>query len=95
MGNTPQAYSRGGRFSLLLRQPQPGKETELVKWRRLLLSLALMGGAIWCLAAVRQVHSQERAVPTASRAPTHLQAHVANGLVTPALAPSTDCGNQS
>ena len=30
-------------------------------WRRTLLSVTLVGGCVWCLAAVQQVHSEEKA----------------------------------
>jgi len=32
-----------------------------VNWRRVLLSVALVAGCIWCLGLVRQVHSEEKA----------------------------------
>jgi len=63
-----------------------------VKWRRLLLSLALVGGSIWCLAAVRQVQSQERAAPPAGQQ-AHLQAGLAGGSAPPAAVSNADLGN--
>ena len=34
-----------------------------MNWRRALLALALVGGCIWCLGLVQQVHSQDGTGP--------------------------------
>jgi hypothetical protein len=70
-----------------------------MRWRRALLSLALVGGCIWCLGLVEQVHSEQnadpqQAVPTAATpAPA---ATAANGLVLqpspPSAARDRSCG---
>lgn len=31
-------------------------------WRKTLLSIALVGGCIWCLGMVQKAHSEERAI---------------------------------
>ena len=34
-----------------------------MKWQRVGLSVALVGGCIWCLGRVQQVHSEAKAAP--------------------------------
>ena len=34
-----------------------------MKWHRVGLSVALLGGSIWCLGRVQQVHSEGKAAP--------------------------------
>ncbi len=40
-------------------------------WRRTLLSVALVGGCIWCLGMVQKAYSEERAVSAAGGPSVH------------------------
>jgi len=37
-----------------------------MNWRKTLLSIALVGGCIWCLGMVQKAHSEERAISVGS-----------------------------